>query len=625
MLTDLVPFAFLPRRNVTQLQPHISEETSAAGEIKFVQQKTPVHHLYVIAKGSAELYFEHDQKKTLRGMLSEGDCFGGISMLVNGGVAIRTMQLVEDTSFFLVPHDQFIGLCDEFEVFKEYFTNTFGKKMVDRAYADMVAGQIRADSGATPFLQQPITALIEPAILRCPATATIKQAATMMSEADTGYIFVHDGDEVIEGIVTDEDLRTRVIITGLSGDQPVATIMSSPLVSVEVGALVLEAYMAMIETSISHLAVRDMDGNIVGIVTDRQIITEQSRSPYFLIQEVKRAEHAKELTNIHRRLPDILLEPIKNGAQPETLTSLITTFSDAVLEKIVELALADAGPPPCTFAFLIMGSEGRREQTLKTDQDNAIIYQDIEDENDREEARSYFLALATTISTWLDEAGYSLCEGNNMASNPHWCQPLSVWKRYFMDWIRTPNPEDLLNSSIFFDFRHGYGDTALTDQLAHYLFTSLQNWPGFFRNMVENALYFKPPLGFFRNIVVQSKGEHKDKFDIKRALQPIIDFARIYGLKLGIRHTNTLERLRLIHEQRKLTTAEYDDIVQSYHYLMNMRFLRQITAINEEGGSADNFVNPKRLSRIDQTMLKEIFRRTEGIQQKMSIEMTGIV
>ena len=143
--------------------------------------------------------------------------------------------------------------------------------------------------------------------------------------------------------------------------------------------------------------------------------------------------------------------------------------------------------------------------------------------------------------------------------------------------------------------------------------------------MVENALYFKPPIGFFRNIVVESKGEHKDSFDIKRAMMPIIDFARIYALKFGIRETNTLQRLEKIHQKRQLTRAEYEDITQSYRYLMNLRFIRQITAITEESGKADNFINPKNLTRIDQTMLKEIFRRIEGIQQKMSIEITGIV
>jgi len=381
----------------------------------------------------------------------------------------------------------------------------------------------------------------------------------------------------------------------------------------------------MIKKGISHLPVSSADGTLLGMLTDRRVITEQSRSPYFLIQEITGAENPEQLTNIHSRLPDLLVEPIKSGVQPESIASLITAIADTVLEKVLELAIAKAGPPPCDFAFIVMGSEGRGEQTLKTDQDNAIIFEDLRSKRDTEQARNYFLALAEDISSWLNMAGYHFCEGNNMASNPDWCQPISVWKEYFDRWIDATSPEDLLYSSIFFDFRRGWGSVGLAGELNDFLHGSLGKWSGFFyKYMVENALRIRPPLGFFRNIVVQSKGEHKDSFDIKLAMMPIIDFARIYALNHGIRETNTLDRLEKIHEKRVLTRGEYEDIVQSYHYLMNLRFLRQITAIKEEGGQADNFINPKQLTRIDQTMLKEIFKRVEGIQQKMSIEFTGV-
>jgi len=401
--------------------------------------------------------------------------------------------------------------------------------------------------------------------------------------------------------------------------------MSTPLITLPEDSQLFEAYLLMINHGIAHLPVSGSDGRVTGILTDRSIINEQSRSPYFLIQEISHASSPEQLENIHSRLPGLLIEPIKNGVQPEYLTGMITTVSDAVLEKIVGFAVEKAGPPPCDFAFIIMGSEGRNEQTLKTDQDNAIIYQDLDDPGQAKQAGIYFLDLAADICGWLDQAGFDFCKGNNMAQNPVWCQPLAQWKTYFHNWIHAANPEDLLNSNVFFDFRWASGSRSLAGELNDYLFNSLGSWSGFFRNMVENALYYKPPLGFFRNIVVHSKGEHKDRFDIKQAMVPITDFARIYALKYGIRETNTLQRLEQIHVQRQLTKGEYDDIVQSYRYLMNLRFIRQITAITEERGKADNFINPKQLSRIDQTMLKEIFKKVEGLQQKMSIEITGIV
>ena len=619
------PFSFLPQQKIEELRHHFVEEKGKKNEVKFVRGKTKVSSLWVVVDGSAELYYEKNGKKTLRRMLSEGDCFGGISMLLNSSLAVRTMRVSEDTTFYTLPAKVFLELCDEVEDFKEFFTNTFGKKMLDRSYAEMISRQVEPAEKTSPFFQQRISSIHSPLLLSCPATMAIRDAAGKMTEENSGYLLVQNEKGGYQGLITDEDLRKRVVATGFNKDAAVADIMSAPLITLPEDAQLFEAYLLMVQKDISHLPVANDDGEISGILTYRRIITEQSRSSYFLIQEINHASSADQLINIHSRLPGLLFEPIKNGAQPEALTSLITTVADAVLEKIVGLAVDKAGPPPCRFAFIIMGSEGRNEQTLKTDQDNALIYEDLEDEDQRELAGRYFLDLAADICGWLDQAGFAFCKGNNMAQNPEWCQPLVQWKKYFSGWINAAGPEDLLKSSVFFDFRWGWGSRSLAAELNDFLFDSLGSWSGFFRYMVENALHFKPPLGFFRNIVVESKGEHKDTFDIKRAVMPIIDFARIYALKHGIRETNTLQRLERIHERRQLTDSEYDDIVQSYRYLMNLRFIRQITAITEEDGKADNFINPKHLTRIDQTMLKEIFKRIEGIQQKMSIEITGIV
>jgi CBS domain-containing protein len=625
LLAKTPPFSFLPDHKMSEITQYFSVEQGVKDEVKFVQTRSKVSHLYVISKGSAELYFEQDQEKTLRGMLSEGDCFGGISMLVNKGLAVRTMQVIEDTIFYKLPAEKFLELCNDYDHFKEFFTNIFGKKMLDTSYAGIIVNRSPNQGKAPLFFHQSISSVYNTELVTCPDHFTIQEAARMMTTERKGYLLIADKGGKLSGIVTDEDLRKRVVAVDYRKDAPIADIMTVPLLSLSDDAQVFEAYLLMIEKEISHLAVSDKNGKISGMLTDRQIITEQGKSPYFLIQEIQQAKAPKHLTNIHSRLPAIMIDPIENGAQPDTLTRLITTFVDVILKKIIELAIAKAGPPPCDFAFMVLGSEGRREQTLKTDQDNAIIYEDVSNPAEAKQVERYFLDLAGDICDWLDMAGFDYCEGENMAKNPKWCQPISVWKGYFNDWIHAAKPEDLLNSSIFFDFRWIWGRKELTEELSNYLLGSLSGWSGFFRNMVENALYFKPPLGFFRNIVVQSKGEHKDAFDIKRAIMPIIDFARIYALKHSITETNTLARLERIRAKRVMTKGEYDDIVQSYHYLMHLRFIRQITAITEEGGRADNYINPQNISRIDRSMLKEIFRKIEGIQQMMSIEFTGIV
>jgi len=624
ILSQSPPFSFLPQGRLKELSSDFKTKQARKNTVTFVSGKTRVKALYMVATGSAELYYEKNGEKTLRRKLSEGDCFGGISMLLNNGLAVRTMEIVEDTTFYVLPAETFLSLCEEYEDFREFFTNTFGQKMLDRSYAEMISRQIGPAEKTSPFYQQRIYSIFSSTLHSCPESMTIRDAAAKMTEENTGYLMIQDSHGSYGGIITDEDLRKRVAAPEFDRESPVTNIMSTPLITLPEAGQLFEAYLLMVQKGISHLPVTNDDEAISGILTYKRIITEQSRSSYFLIQEITHAASPDQLENIHSRLPGLLVEPIKSGAQPEILTSLITKVADAVLERVITFALEKAGPPPCRFAFIVMGSEGRNEQTLKTDQDNALIYEDIGDNEKKARAEKYFLDLAADICGWLDQAGFDFCEGNNMAQNPDWCQPISVWKNYFDRWIDAETPEDLLYSSIFFDFRWAWGAKELTDELSDFLYGSLGKWSGFFfKYMVENAFNIRPPLGFFRNIVVQSKGEHKDAFDIKRAMMPIIDFARIYALKHGIRETNTLERLEKIRDRKVLTKEEYEDIVQSYRYLMKLRFVRQITAIAEEGGRADNFINPKQLTRIDQTMLKEIFKRTEGIQQKMSMEFIG--
>lgn len=289
----------------------------------------------------------------------------------------------------------------------------------------------------------------------------------------------------------------------------------------------------------------------------------------------------------------------------------------------MSFALQEMGSPPKPFAFMIMGSEGRSEQTLKTDQDNAIIFEDVP-ESDLPGVNNYFLGLGEKVCNMLDQAGYKFCDGGIMAKNPYWCQPYSVWKDYFSAWIYKAEGEDLLKASIFFDFRLGYGEKYFITNLREHLNSAISGWSGFLRHMTENALYFKPPLGFFRNFVVESKGKHRDSFDIKGAMMPIVDFARVYALKYQVEATNTFDRLHELYLKKALTREEHEELEKAYSYLMQLRFSRQVISAAENEGKPDNFINPKRLTHVEQSMLKEIFKRIEKFQSKMNFEFIGI-
>ncbi|MGD2096696.1 MAG: DUF294 nucleotidyltransferase-like domain-containing protein [Desulfobacterales bacterium] len=622
-LHELAPFSFLPEEDLEKLAAAVSMINYPKDTILFAQGRSKIDYLYIIHRGAAERYFEENDKKTLRGMLGEGDMYGGISMLVNDGIAIRTLRMIEDSYFYILPKELFLEACQKYEAFSDFFTGTFGKRMLDRSYAEIIAHNRRSPEQVTDFFNRPVESIYNRDLVFCDQDMPIQAAAAVMSEHNTSSIFVREPKGQFVGVVTDNDLRKKVTASGYDILKPVSDIMSSPLSMISEKALLFEALMEMMRKNIKHLAVTDGSDKVVGVITNRDLLRAQGQSPLFIIREIIQAKFINQIVQVRRQVPRLIETLINTGTKAHNVTSLLTTISDTILEKIIGFALEEFGPPPVKFVFMVLGSEGRKEQTLKTDQDNAIVFEDVPS-GSQKKVTQYFLKFSERVCNWLDEAGYALCKGGIMAKNANWCQPVSTWKSYFRRWIHTAEPEALLQASIFFDFRSGYGEEELITDLRQYLFKELGSWPGFFRHMAENAMYFTPPIGFFRNFVVESQGEHRDAFDIKAAMQPIVDYARIYALNHEIDETNTHERLDQLLATKKISPEEHNELETAYSYMMQQRLARQVKAMVEENAAPNNYINPKKLTRIEQTMLKEIFKRVEKFQGKLSFDFTGL-
>ncbi len=620
-LAGIEPFSFLPEYELKNISKAISIVHYSGGTMLFHHGKSKVEYLYIIQKGAAERYIDEGGKKILRGILGEGDIYGGISMLINNGISIRSIRILENTYFYILPRAVFLKLCDDYETFTEYFADTFGKRMLDKSYASIIKNNAGPIDASTQFFNLQVENIYHKGILSCSEDTSIREAAALMSRQKCGSIFTKEPDGNYSGIVTDTDLRIKVIAKGYDITLPISDIMSSPLNTIQMDSMVSEALLEMMDANVKHLAVTDSHSKVVGIVTNRDILTAQEQSPFFVIREIASTSSVDEIIDKRKRLPHLIKNMINSGAKSRTITRLISSISDAILEKLFGFATEALGPAPSEFVFLIVGSEGRNEQTLKTDQDNAIIYADV-NESEAGAAKEYFLKFGEMVCTWLDQVGYDFCKGDIMAKNPKWCQPLSKWKNYFHTWIRVSTKRDLMESNIFFDFRGGCGNMDIVNELRLFLFDMLEGWTGFFRHLAGNALWFRPPLGFFRNFVVESKGEHRNMFDIKKAMTPIVDFARIYALNNNISATNTQERLYRLYLEKALTRELYNDLDQSYSYLMQKRLTCQINNI-ADGKKPDNYIGPAKLSRLDQTMLKEIFKRIEGMQTKLRLDFTG--
>ena len=470
------------------------------------------------------------------------------------------------------------------------------------------------------FLNQPIGNFVKHHVT-CNMHLPIYEVAKIMTkEKYSAALIKTDTDEFI-GIITDHDIRRRVVSEKLNLDKPILEVMSSPLVTIASTSFVFEAFLIMNENATRHLAVKNQDNDIIGIISSEELVTVQRHSTTYLRGEIDNAKSVEELVSAHDKLPRLVKVLIDSGARSRIISQIITSIFEAITDKLISFAIAELGEPPVKFAFVALGSVGRKEQTLISDQDNAIIYEDVPVELEKS-VHTYFHDFAIKVCDWLNECGYVYCPGEAMAKNPKWCQSISKWKEYFHTWITNSDQQDLIDLSIFFDFRSIYGDSELTVQLQKHIVKTADGQAGFFQHLAKNSLLHKPPVGLLGKIVVESKGEHHEKFDIKSAIMPISDFARIYALKNKVSNPNSLARLDGLLKKGIINKNTYEELKQAYNYLMQLRFKHQSDQIMENV-SADNYINPNNLTQIDQKTLKNIFTQILSIQKKLSYDFTG--
>lgn len=623
-LSDFSPFDLLSEEDRDLAARSLSKSHQFRDMTLFVQNKTILNYLYIVFEGRLERFIAEGDTKSMHAFLEEKDVYGGLSLLFNKGISIRTVRTLEDAILLRLPQDVFLRLCSRSAPFFRYFRDDFARKIENISYLSSIAqnGQPSTDDVPMGFLNQPLRKIIrKKSILACPAQNTVQSAAQRMTEHKQSAVVVSGGKGENLGLMTDHDLRKKVVAAGRSFSIPVREVMSAPLITVTPDTLVFEAMLGMMQHGIKHLVVLDEAGHLHTMLDEQDFLLAQGRSPVFLMHDIREATEVATLSSLYSHQPGLITSLLEQGARVEHLNRIITAVSDAILEKIMEMSLAETGPPPVPFAFMLLGSEGRREQTLKTDQDNAIVFQDVAEEK-RKETQAFFLGLAERVCDRLNQVGYAYCEFEIMAKNPRWCQPLSHWKHNFRTWIREAQPEDLLQASIFFDFRAGYGEDALVSDLHRFLYETLGGWEAFFRLLAENALHFKPPLDFFGNFILQSKKGKKNLLDIKGPMRLIVDFARLYALKNGIAHTNTFDRLQSMAEQNILEKNLANELIKAYSVLMQTRLNHQAKSITEMNVAPNNDINPRLLTHIEQQMMREAFKRIRKAQDKMRMELT---
>ncbi len=614
-LSQIPPFQFLEKGLLRELAHNLTKEFYPKGTV-ILQQDGPVgEHLQIIQKGVVKISLrpKGGGEDVVIDFRERGETFGLVSLM--GGHQRTTILAVQDTICYLLPKARFNELVASDPAITEYLLQFHLTKYADWTSREIQGKNLFLESSDHLLFTAQVGEICQRFTTVVEADTTIRQTARRMVEQRQSAALVVGANGEPIGILTDSDLRTKVVAQGQSIDGPVTRVMSHPVASVDEAVPCFEVILQMLQREIYHMAVT-REGAIRGVVTNHDFLVLQGRSPLAFSEDIEHQTTLEGLAPVSRKALSIIGVLLRDGARAGNIIRIISELNDRVVRKVLELAERELGPPPVPYCWLALGSEGRKEQTFRTDQDNALVYADIS-ETQRPRVTEYFRRFAVFMRNGLVQCGFEACPANYMASNPDWCQPISTWKRYFSTWISEPSPEAVLRSLIFFDFRPLYGDESLAWDLRDHFGRLIPDYPVFLGFLANMLVKNRPPIGFFGAVAGERSGEHKDGLNLKiKGVAPLVDIARLFALERGIRHTSTLDRLEALRGGTSLISELVDELEHAFEFLTLLRVHHQAQQL-EAGQAIDNFIRLDTLSSLEGQSLKNAFRLILKIQDQV--------
>ncbi|MBA1147929.1 cyclic nucleotide-binding/CBS domain-containing protein [Ectothiorhodospiraceae bacterium WFHF3C12] len=601
----------------------ISDELldEVAGEIEvgyfqagstILEQDQPIHELCYVRSGAVEVY---RRTGALYDRLGEGDVFGQYGLLRNRKVRFPA-KAIEDTLIYFIPEQTFTRLCETDENFADFVE--LGRPRLKAAIEDQRKNNDMMITRVRKLVTRP------PLIVE--GATTVQQAARLISEHQASTVLVVDapgdnprftytdaegGQWQVCGIVTDSDFRARVVGEGRGPETPVTEVMSTNLIAVQSDESVHEAMLCMLRNNVHRLPVMHRRRPI-GVVVLSDIIRYETNTSLFLVDNIFNQTSAEGLSALVPEVRAACVRMVRDGADSQMIGSALSTIGRSFARRLLELAEQELGPPPVPYCFMALGSMARNEQTLVSDQDNALV---LSDDFDPKRHDAYFKAMARRVSDGLAACGYTYCKGKVMATNPDWRQPLAVWRRYFRSWMAEPTPQRLLHSNIFFDLDAVHGDNALVEALQDQVAQEAPKHELFLAAMARNALNRTPPLGFFRDFVMEKDGKHNNSINVKRrGTAPLADLIRVHALACGSSAQNSFRRLDDIGKTQLLGPGVADRLGYALEFLTMSRLRHQVFDIEHEQ-EPDNNVEPENVSSEERRNLKDAFRVLSDAQK----------
>jgi len=596
-LSECLPFDQLPNSVMEQVVSDIEVSYHSKGS-QFGKQDLE-GGLRVVRSGAAELRCGKD---LLLDRLAEGDSFNLMGLNVEQPGVKAT--LIEDALIYTLPEIPYQKLRSEYRAFDRFFSSQRSRRVRRAARHEPVPND----------MMRPLSDLMSSVILSVEPSTTIQKTAALMSESRFSSILVMINEGLV-GIVTDRDIRSRAVAKGLSLDEPVTEIMTPDPLTLLPSCSVFDATLFMTQRGIHHIPIME-DKKVTGIITASDLMLARKDDPVFLVQHISRQTTIQELKKVVAAMPDLLVQWVNAGIRSHQLSHVLTALSDAVTVRLIELAIEEMGPAPVPFSWLGFGSQGRKEQLLGADQDNALLISD----DMKPEHEQWFSQLATYVCDGLNECGYVYCPGDIMATNEKLRQPLREWLKTVERWMRSPTDRAVMEVSIFFDIRTIYGDNGLTKNLQTEMLKHTKTNSIFLAALAQNVLSTAPPMGIFRRFVVEQNGEHAHELNLKkRGVIPIIDIIRLHALANGLFEVNTIDRLGALVECKALTIVDSRNIQDALQVLMQLRLAHQAEEI-VKGQKPSNYVNPASLSKIVAKQLKDAFGIVKDAQQGVKLK-----
>ncbi|TVZ28296.1 CBS domain-containing protein [Gillisia sp. Hel_I_86] len=614
-LKEFPPFNVLEKNQLQQITSHIRVIYLEIGQSLFSQGDMPHKHFYVVGEGAIELYKRMEEDSILIDICDEGDVFGLRPLIQNDNYLMSALAK-EESIIYAIPIEIFKEIVKTNDKANKFLIASFSTNIKNpyskNVAADLFANDTVLKKSALYFDSQLATYSTNP--VTCKENTSIKEAAQLMTKYRVGSIVIEENKKP-KGIITDKDLRSKIATGIVSINKNTKEIMSTPVITVADNITVAEAQIRMLQHTISHLCVTKTgtrNSEIKGILSEHDIVVLRGNNPSAIIKKINRAQDTAMLKLTRQNANILLPQYLKQETSIRFISNIISEINKAVTLKAIELSLKEMDDvPPAKFAWLALGSQGRNEQLLMTDQDNALIFQDVDQES-YAATKTYFLGLSKKVTEKLNTIGFEYCPSKMMASNPKWCLSLNEWKNQFIKWIQTPSETSIMMCTIFFDYNFLFGDKELSTELSQSIFKSIDSYEIFLNYLGRNALLNPPPIGFFRQLIVESDGENKDQFDLKaRTLMPLIDAARLLILSHKIiDKNNTIERYQTLADLEPQNKELYESCIESFKILKRYQLEQGLT--NENSG---RYLKLKTLGKAEKLRLKGCFKAIKNVQE----------